>query len=139
VLVMNRLPKGMRGQVGISFGTLQSGIRAICRATSKGYTIKLLPTSFQRGSKGGERRHRGLARRRVAVRRRAVLMATKGERPQPRRAAPLPNVLIFSAAMGAVCHCAPPPLHWILAHRAPWVGVPAMRRGGLFSGSNYMP
>src|SRR6266480_4592438 len=76
---MNRLPKGIRGQVGISFGTLQSGIRAICRATSKGYTIKLLPTSFQRGSKGGKRRHRGLARRGVAVRRCAVLMLPKGQ------------------------------------------------------------
>ena len=32
----------------------------------------------------GERRHRGLARRRVAVRRRAVLMLAKGERPRPR-------------------------------------------------------
>src|SRR5262245_51834903 len=64
-----------------------------------------------------ERRHRGLARRLVAVRRRAVLMVAKGERPHPRRtreaatsrlwrlvADPptLPNVLIFSAAMGAV-------------------------------------
>src|SRR6516165_8639111 len=31
----------------------------------------------------GERRHRDLARRRVAVRRRAVLVAAKGQRPQP--------------------------------------------------------
>jgi hypothetical protein len=30
---------------------------------SKGYTIKLLPTSFQHGSKGSERRYRCLARR----------------------------------------------------------------------------
>src|SRR5262249_17366539 len=30
--------------------------------------------------------------------------------------------------MRDVCHCAPPTLHWILAHRAPCVGVPAMRR-----------
>jgi hypothetical protein len=37
------------------------------------------PASWQRG-------HRGLARRRVAVRRRAILMVAKGERPQPRRA-----------------------------------------------------
>src|SRR6516165_12039596 len=33
-----------------------------------------------------ERRHRGLARRLVAVRRPAVLVLAKGERPQPRRA-----------------------------------------------------
>src|SRR5262245_32556436 len=33
-----------------------------------------------------------------------------------------------------VCHCAPLPLYWILAHRAPCVGGPAMRRGGLFRG-----
>src|SRR4029077_12137016 len=34
----------------------------------------------------GERRHRGLARRLVAVRRHAVLMVAKGQRPHPRRA-----------------------------------------------------
>src|SRR6266446_9407746 len=33
----------------------------------------------------GERSHRCLARRLVAVRRRAILMMPKGERPQPRR------------------------------------------------------
>src|SRR5262249_58420043 len=33
-----------------------------------------------------ERRHGGLARRLVAVRRRAILMMFKGERPHPRRA-----------------------------------------------------
>src|SRR5262249_18221991 len=33
----------------------------------------------------GERRYRGLARRRVAVRRRAVLVVPEGERPQRRR------------------------------------------------------
>jgi hypothetical protein len=33
-----------------------------------------------------ERGHRGLAGQLVAVRRRAVLMVAKGERPQPRRA-----------------------------------------------------
>src|SRR5262249_48243585 len=32
-----------------------------------------------------ERRHRGLARRLVAVRRRAILVVTEGERPHPRR------------------------------------------------------
>src|SRR5262245_24493915 len=32
-----------------------------------------------------ERRHRGLARRRVAVHRRAILMLPEGERPHPRR------------------------------------------------------
>src|SRR5262249_17876613 len=32
-----------------------------------------------------ERRHRGLARRRIAVRWRAVLMVAKGQRPHPRR------------------------------------------------------
>src|SRR5262249_17333228 len=35
-----------------------------------------------------KRRHRGLARRLVVVRRRAVLMMAKGERPQPRRSVP---------------------------------------------------
>src|SRR6516225_9404860 len=34
----------------------------------------------------GERRHRSLARRLVAVRRRAILMMSKGQRPHPRRA-----------------------------------------------------
>jgi len=33
----------------------------------------------------GERRHRGLARRLVAVHWRAVLVVSKGERPHPRR------------------------------------------------------
>jgi 5-methylcytosine-specific restriction endonuclease McrA len=68
------------------FTTSRSGIRAICQAISKGYTIKLLPTSFQPGNKGGEGRHRGLARRLVAVPRRAVLVMVQSERPHPRRA-----------------------------------------------------
>src|SRR5262245_29382189 len=43
--------------------------------------LELLPPPALR-----ERRHRGLARHLVAVRRRAILMMSKGERPHPRRA-----------------------------------------------------
>src|SRR5215831_9668695 len=79
---MRKLPKSKSIQIKSSFATSRNGIRAICRAISKGYTIKLLPTSFQHGSKGGECGHSCLARRGVAVRRRAVL------RPRAERSAP---------------------------------------------------
>ena len=43
--------------------------------------LELLPSPTLSG-----RRHRGLERRRVAVRRRTLFMVANGERPQPRRA-----------------------------------------------------
>src|SRR5262245_26842029 len=79
---MRKLPKSKSISIRSSFATSRNGIRAICRATSKGYTIKLLPTSFQRGSKGGKRNHRRLAGRLVAVRRTADI-AVVATRPHP--------------------------------------------------------
>jgi hypothetical protein len=43
-------------------------------------------TAIPTASSSRTRRHRGLARPLVAVRRRAVLMVTKGQRPHPGRA-----------------------------------------------------
>jgi len=60
---------------------VQNGITRFCGLVSAvGFAGLLLLPAF------AERRHRGLARRLVAVRRRAVLMMPKGERTQPRRA-----------------------------------------------------
>jgi hypothetical protein len=60
---------------------LAAGIswRAFRRAAKRTSVRSFAPPAF------GERRHRRLARRLIAVRRRAILVMPKGQRPQPRQ------------------------------------------------------
>src|SRR5262249_52529130 len=65
---------------GVKSGKAQDGRMFFRFAPESGLLdLELLPPPAL-----GERRHGGLARRLVAVRRRAILMMSKGERPHPR-------------------------------------------------------
>src|SRR5262245_55531257 len=73
----------------LSRGEVRCGSKPVKLGTSKCFQVcprkrTYLPIlELLRPSTLRERRHRGLARRLVAVRWRAVLMVAKGERPQP--------------------------------------------------------